>query len=188
MTDERVKWSGTTVVHDSYDLDRLHKIRDVLVPFIRAHGAIVPLRVCIGRRSVISATTQLNCGQCAKCMVIELTLFLSGIDPAECGFDVSPAALEGLRRNLEAGEFGRGYDEATWEFIKGHAASVPREMVGSNPGLEEFCRWFSGWDEKPKASRRLVDRVAPSGTRRRDLAKAMFGPGGVKRAGSEGGS
>jgi hypothetical protein len=177
MTDERIAWGGIRLIHDSYDLERIDKIRQILVPFANSHGRPVPLKVCMGRKSIRSATTQLNCGQCSKCMVTELTLILSGADAREWGFDMSPASLSALRKNLDGGEFDQEYDEVSWKFIKENAKAAPEDIVSRYPGLRGFLDWFADWDERPtKGSRRLVDRVAPRGSRRRDVARAVFAP------------
>jgi hypothetical protein len=176
MTDEKIRWGGARVIHDSYDLERGEKIRQLLVPFGNSHGGAVPLRVCTGRRAVRLASNQLNCGQCSKCMVIELTLILSGADASESGFDISPPSLSALKHNLEVGLFGREYDESSWMFIKQNAKSAPEEIVSKHPGLRQFFNWFADWDERPtKKTGGYVDRVAPRGSRRRDMARAMFG-------------
>jgi hypothetical protein len=175
MTDEKVRWGDVRAIHDSYELSRAEKIRQVILPYARRSGTKVPLRVCIGRRSAISATDQLNCGECAKCMVVEFILILSGVDAADFGFNISPAALLRLRRNLEEGRFGRSYDESSWSFIKEEAKSPPAEIIAKHPGLREFLKWFAAWNERPVSRRRLLDRMAPPGSRRRDLARAGFG-------------
>jgi len=178
MTDEKVRWGGIRVIHDSYDLSRRDKISQVLIPFANRQHVAVPLRVCTGRRAARLAGGQLNCGQCPKCMVVELILILSGADASESGFDISPPALSALKSNLEAGLFGREYDEPSWDFIKENAKSPPREILGNHPGLAEFFAWFADWDEKPtKKRRRFVDLVAPPASRRRDVARAAFGRG-----------
>jgi hypothetical protein len=175
MTDEKVKWGEVKVIHDSYDLERGDKIREILVPYAKSHGGAVPLRVCIGRRSLMSKGGHFNCGQCAKCMVVELSLILSGADASNFGFDISSRTLTELRRNLEKGEFGRAYDQTSWDYIKRNSKSAPIEITSKLPGLREFFDWFATWNERPTKSKRLLDRVAPPGSRRRDLARAGFG-------------
>ena len=174
MTDEKVRWGSVRVIHESYDLSRLDKLRQIVLPYAAGHGGAVPLRVCIGRRSLIEGA-HLNCGECAKCMVVEMALLLSGADAADWGFNITPPALSHLRRELEEGRFGRSYDPATWAFIKAQSKSPPVELVAKHQGLGEFLDWFAGWDERAKDPRRLIDRVAPPGSRRRDLARAGFG-------------
>jgi len=175
MTDEKVRWGEVKVIHDSYDLERGDKIRQIIVPYAKSHGGAIPLRVCIGRRSIMAEGSHVNCGRCAKCMVVELLLILSGVDAADFGFNISPQALTGLRRNLEEGEFGRGYDETSWRFIKEYAKSAPSEILSKHPGLVEFLHWFATWNERPTKKKHFLDRVAPPGSRRRDMAKAGFG-------------
>jgi len=182
MTDEKVRWGGIRVIHDSYDMARRDKISQVLVPFAKSRQIVVPLRVCTGRRAVRLAGKQLNCGQCPKCMVVELTLILTGADASEGGFDISPPALSALKRNLESGLFGRKYDESSWDFIKEKAKNPPKEILARHPGLGEFFAWFADWDEKPmKRRRRFVDLVAPPASRRRDVARAALGRGEDQR-------
>jgi hypothetical protein len=174
MTDEKVGWGDIKVIHDSYDLTRVDKLRQVILPYAAQHGGAFPLRVCIGRRSVIADGGQLNCGECAKCMMVEMGLILLGADATEFGFNISPAALTDLRRELEAGRFGRAYDPTTWSFIKAKSKSPPTELTSKHPGLREFLDWFATWDERTRR-RGILNRVAPPGSRRRDLARAGFG-------------
>jgi hypothetical protein len=175
MTDEKVRWGGVHVIHDSYDLDRLDKIRQIVLPYAKGHGGAIPLRVCIGKRSALEECHELNCGECAKCMVVELSLTLSGADASRFGFDLSDAALSRLKQSLEQGRFGRAYDPSAWQFIKENARSPPPEILSNHPGLHEFLEWFGRWDERSKRDKRLIDRVAPPGSRRREMAKAGFG-------------
>lgn len=176
MTDEKVGWGGARVIHDSYDLQRVEKIRQVLIPYMKRSGNAIPLRVCVGGESARLASDQLNCGQCSKCMLVELVLVLSGSDAEENGFDISPASLSALKRNLEGGRFGEEVDPITWKFIKTNARDLPEQIASKHPGLREFCQWFADWDDKAgmKGSHYL-DRVAPKGSRRRDVARALFG-------------
>jgi hypothetical protein len=175
MTDEKVGWGGLRVIHDSYDLQRVDKIGKILIPYMKESGDRIPLRVCIGSEAVRLASDQLNCGQCSKCMLIELTLVACGFDADRSGFDISPASLVALKRNLEGGKFGRNDDPTTWEFIKTRAKNPPGEILSQHQGLREFFEWFADWDEKPFSKRgRYFDRVAPRGSRRRDVAKALF--------------
>jgi len=176
MTDEKVRWGGVRVIHDSYDLQRVDKIRQVLVPYMKSSGNAIPLRVCIGGETVRLASDELNCGRCSKCMLTELALVISGSDAYKSGFDISPASLSALRSNLEGGKFGREVDLATWRFIKTNARNLPEEIASKHPGLRGFFAWFADWDEKPIAEgNRLVDKVAPRGSRRRNVAKALLG-------------
>jgi hypothetical protein len=175
MTDEKVRWGDVKVIHDSYDLEKGDKIRQILVPYAKEHGGAIPLRVCIGRRSIMSEGDQINCGQCPKCMVVELSLILAGADAGDFGFNISPGTLAGLRQNLEEGEFGRTYDKTSWRFIKENARSAPIEITSKHPGLRDFLDWFAAWNERPTKKVRFLDRVAPPGSRRRDLARAGFG-------------
>ena len=144
---------------------------------MKTSGSSIPLRVCTGKRGVRLASGQLNCGQCAKCMLIELILIVSGGDASENGFDISPAALLSLRRNLETGQFGDEFLEfRSWKFVRESISSAPEEVVDRHPGLREFLDWLADWDERPtKKRRRYVDKVAPPSTRRRDVVSAMFG-------------
>jgi len=176
-TDEKIGWGSIRVIHDSYDLHRVDKIRQVLIPFIESRGAEIPLRVCTGKRGIRLASGQLNCGQCEKCMLIELILTVSGADASESGFDISPASLLTLRHNLEAGQFGSEFlGFLSWKFIRRNIGSAPSEVVDRHPGLRAFLDWLADWDERPtKKRRRYLNKVAPPSSRRRDVARAMLG-------------
>ena len=185
MTDEKVRWGDIRVIHDSYDLIKADKISQILIPFMKDRSTAIPLRVCTGKRGVRLASDQLNCGQCAKCMRTELILIVSGVDPSENGFDVSPAALLSLRHSLETGQFVNEFLKyRSWKFVLENIRSAPKEVVDKHPGLREFLNWLADWDERPtKKRRRYVDKVAPPSSRRRDVASAMFGeprPPGVE--------
>jgi 7-cyano-7-deazaguanine synthase in queuosine biosynthesis len=179
-TDEKVKWADVSVIHDSYDLERGGKIGRVIAPYAMNHGGYVPLRVCIGRRSIMSEGDSFNCGECPKCMMVELLLTIHGVDPGESGFNVSPATLANLRKNLVEGKIKRSYDEISWSYIKENGKSAPEKITEKHPGLREFLDWFATWDERVRTGRRFLDLVAPPGTRRREVARAGFG----KRANS----
>lgn len=174
QTDERVSWGGVRVIHDSYDLHKVEKIQ-ALIPWMKNRGSPIPLRVCTGERGIRLASGQLNCGQCGKCMRTELILIIFGADASENGFDISPSALRALRHNLETGRIDLSAGLTSWKFIKTNIRSAPEEIVAKRPGLRDFLDWLADWDEQSTRKRRRYVNVAPLGSRRRSIVKAILG-------------
>ena len=83
VSDEKIKWSGTNVIHDSYDLSRAGKVKEILAPYVKLqHEQFIPLRVCTGKLSARLKSQTLNCGRCEKCRRSMVGLLIEGIDPS----------------------------------------------------------------------------------------------------------
>jgi hypothetical protein len=170
--DQSICWGGLTTIHDSYDLTRLQKIREVLVPYMKEHSGAVQLRVCTGGREVRLASGSLNCGKCEKCTRTMLSLLCAGADPAECGFP-TPNFVE-MKAGLISGRLRtqRGYSLQTLHNEK----SPPKpELTLRYPGFSEFLDWFYNWEfPLPRKRRGILRGLAPNGTRRRRVVDALF--------------
>ena len=176
-SDEQIRWAGLQVVHDSFDLNKFDKIRNILVPFVKASGRRgFPVRVCTGQKDIRLASGKLNCGRCGKCMRTMLLLLENGIDPAECGFDTSHFFPDRIRIGLENGYIRMEEAPGSWVRIFEHAEEVPAELQSEYRGMREFALWAAGWDRKPKESalRSFSRSLAPVGSRRRQVTRKIL--------------
>jgi len=113
--DNTIKWTGTVVVHDGYELSRQEKIL-VISNYVENCASRVIIRSCwysdIGE----------NCGHCEKCSRTILGLELAGINPDKYGFNIKPDTFLNIKRNLLNGGWPFGDDQIfMWEDLKRHA-------------------------------------------------------------------
>jgi len=173
-SDREIGWGGLTTIHDSFDLNRLMKIRDVLVPYITKHEGVVQLRVCTGKSEVRLASQALNCGQCEKCVRTMMILLTTGVDPVGCGFP-SPDFVK-LKEGLISGRL-RHPDARTLRALQAAKTPPTPEMVLRYPGLDGFLTWFYRWEiPHPVKKKKITRRLAPDGTRRRAVVDAFLKP------------
>lgn len=114
LLDNSVKWSGTHVVHDGYELSRQQKLL-LISEYAKKCDGQIRLRCCVDSSGG-------NCGRCEKCSRTILGLELAGLDPNEYGFEVEPDTFLHIKRELLSGgwAFGSGL-LPMWEDIKRHA-------------------------------------------------------------------
>ena len=174
-SDQSVGWGALTTVHDSFDLTRIQKVTKILAPYMAKHPGTLPLRVCTGHWRARLVSGALNCGICLKC-ARQVMIFLStGIDPVSCGFP-APNFAE-LKEGFSS---GRLIAEGGESLPILHAAKTPPtpELAARYPGLAEFLSWFYRWEMPGSPPRRgILGRLAPSGSRRRRVARAVVGRG-----------
>lgn len=166
-SDQSIAWGPVSTVHDSYDLSRLRKIKEILAPYMAQHPGTVPLRVCTGRRERRLASGTLNCGLCPKCVRSSLGLLWAGVDPASCGFP--PPDFATIKGGLISGRF-RTAVAYTLRTIQASRNPPTEELSAIYPTYADFLNWFYDW-EFPKGTGRkgTLTRLAPKGSRRRRL-------------------
>lgn len=77
--DNYVRFCGTMVVHDGYDVDRQEKIGKI-VRFSQEYGTTFSVHVCWEKQGGE------NCCHCEKCWRTMLAFYAEGADPAKFGF------------------------------------------------------------------------------------------------------
>ena len=174
-SDERIRWGGLRVIHDSFDISRFEKIRDYLAPFIESQGGSFPIKLCLGKEKRLSCG-RLNCGVCDKCLTTELMFLEAGIDPARCDFDMSKFSPSRVRMGLENGYIHIDVAPNSWRYISENARPLRPELGAKYKGVNDLLSWISKWDKVPKEStlRSYSKKVAPLGSRRRNLAKRVL--------------
>jgi hypothetical protein len=174
-SDEKIRWGGLRVIHDSFDISRFEKIRDHLSPFIQSQGGAFPIKLCLGKEKRLSCG-KLNCGLCDKCLTTELMFLETGIDPSRCDFDMSKFSPSRVRAGLENGYIKMPEAPNSWRYIIQNARPIRPELAAKYRGVDDFLAWISKWDQKPKESalRSYSKKVAPAGSRRRRLAKRVL--------------
>ncbi len=134
LIDENISWAGVEIIHDGFEMSRLEKINQSIKRFIEESGRLPTLRVCH------SQFKQFNCNRCMKCYRTILELLLANIDPNGCGFHVTAASLEDLRRKLIDKEIK--LDEIELYYFRDIQENIPSKP----PAYEEFFEWLRGYD------------------------------------------
>jgi hypothetical protein len=131
--DNKVRWSGSSVIHDGYELSRQEKI-EIIAQYMRDNDHKLHIRSCLDPRKGE------NCNRCEKCSRTIVGLELSAIDPSEHGFNVETDTFLSMRRNLLGGKWSFGDDEMyMWTDLKKHAnfnKSLP------HPQATLFANWL----------------------------------------------
>ena len=116
--DDEVAWSGTTAVHDGYELSRQEKI-GVLADYVEEEAPNLQIRSCH------EADAGGNCNDCEKCARTVVGLLLAGLDPADHGYEVEADTFEWIREAFETGAWRLGHDERfMWEDLQRHAQQI----------------------------------------------------------------
>jgi len=148
LIDNKISWADVKVIHDGYELSRQTKIRCILKGYMRNMKRPLPLRVCF------SQFRHLNCGKCEKCSRAIVGLVLEGIDPNECGFNLTSDFFGFLKQKLFEGEFFSSEDEVfMWKDIQRH---IPVVVCHNLHNSKQFFRWFKDFDVSRKSVKRLV--------------------------------
>lgn len=134
-TDNRVRWSGVDVVHDSYELTRQGKIDQRVAPYLRDGGSL-NLAVCYQAKR---GGDTLNCGKCEKCLRTASGLLAAGADPFEVGLPVQQATLDSWQYRLSKGKrFLDANERFMWTDIKRGVG-----LQGDEPGaVADYLAWI----------------------------------------------
>ena len=139
-TDNLVRWTGTDVVHDCFELSRQEKIIHHIAPYMRAGGSVT-LAVCHqpGR-----GLNSLNCGRCEKCLRTATGLMSAGVAPAEAGLDIPTAEYTRWRAELANGT--RTLDINEIYMWSGLQAAIPDDLSGVPDFIRDYLRWVQAFD------------------------------------------
>ncbi len=119
--DEYVRWSGTQCHHDAYQLTRQERI-DALAAYVR-EGNDLELQTCNIRMDG-------NCGECEKCYRTAIGLRLSGLNPADHGYEFDHTDYAAVRRAFESGKWILGQDERyMWADIRDRVLETDPESA-----------------------------------------------------------
>ena len=114
---EAIKFGGTRVICDDYNLSRLDKARKLKEIWSLGTYPELPIRSCL--RTSIIRKGNLNCGRCEKCIRTSLQLMIAGINPERVGFKSGPALhilTEFIGQVLAKGGF-EGLEKLFWQEI-----------------------------------------------------------------------
>ena len=127
--DNFVRFSGSTVIHDGYELNRLDKIK-IITQFSHESGIKVPLRVCWESKGGS------NCCHCEKCWRTILGIYATGTDPKEFGFNyptLKKLGKEIQHNRAKLGTHKESRYKLIWKAIRNNYS-----IWTIDPGL----RWF----------------------------------------------
>lgn len=117
--DNNIKWTGTRVEHDGYELSRQDKIF-LIADYIKNKKPEPQIRVCQSGSKLDE-----NCSRCEKCSRTILGLELAGVDPNKHGFSVDAETFSYIKKNLEdrTWRFGDG-QVYVWTDLQKHASNA----------------------------------------------------------------
>lgn len=96
-TDELVKYMGTNIIHDGYELTRLDKVKTIVN--LSDRYSIKPLlRVCYN-----DFKEGLNCGKCEKCCRTIFAIQLQNKNPNEYGLNTDKTVYDYIKNHLKNG-------------------------------------------------------------------------------------
>ncbi|WGM88492.1 MAG: hypothetical protein NUK63_06090 [Candidatus Bathyarchaeum tardum] len=135
VTDNKMSWANTKVIHHGDTLSRQEKIRYVLKEHIKVQQHYPTIRVCY------SQFEELNCGKCEKCLRTITGLLLENIDPNKCGFNVTDDFCAFLKKSLlKTGSNPLLCDTyGMWKDIQHH---IPERISSNLHGSKDFFEWF----------------------------------------------
>lgn len=131
--DNNVRWAGTIVEHDGYELTRQEKM-EIIAEYIQKENPELYIRSCY------KSTKGVNCSKCEKCSRTITGLEMVGIDPNEHGYDVNADTFTLIREKLSSGKFkidlGVQYE---WEDIQRHG-DLDRDFPHSE--AKDLVKWL----------------------------------------------
>jgi hypothetical protein len=137
ITDEKFVWATLTVNHIG-EMRRKDKIVGAITDYLQNDD--LTLKVCLRKLE----RPQLNDNACAKCLTTITYLILAGIDPNQCGFQVSEATWTRFKEYLE-----HDLKQETVGTVPGFRKmqkSLPDHVEQDFYGFNAFLDWFSNFD------------------------------------------
>jgi hypothetical protein len=153
--DNNVKWAGTTVVHDGYELSRQEKMF-VIADYIKESNKKFIIRSCWEQE------TNANCSVCEKCSRTILGLEMAGIDPNDYGYIVNANTCNAMKKTIETeGWFQRKSVKFMWEDIQSHFRS---NLDFPHQECKDLINWLAKTDlerfnQKTKPKRSLLATI-----------------------------
>ncbi|WBX70737.1 hypothetical protein [Tenacibaculum retecalamus] len=107
--DNNIKWGGTSIIHDGYELKRQDKI-DFIVGFVKKINKTANLRVCY---SLLNK--KVNCSRCEKCCRTIIAILLNNESPSKYGFDIDEKIYDEIIKIFKKGISSKGTKYFWWE-------------------------------------------------------------------------
>lgn len=151
--DNNVRWAGTTVEHDGYELSRQEKI-GVIAEYIRKEDPELYIRSCV------QSTKGVNCSVCEKCSRTITGLEMVGIDPNRHGYNVNPDTFRLIREKLSSGTFTfDDCEQYMWLDLQRHG-DLDRDFPHSE--AKDLVKWLLTVDiEKIKPKSHMSEYIIP---------------------------
>jgi hypothetical protein len=152
--DNNIRWTGTKVEHDGYELCRQDKIF-IVADYLRDKPG---LQICSCTNEKERTVLGKNCSHCEKCCRTILGLELAGVDPNKYGFCVEAGIFSHMKKKIEDRTWPFKDDELyMWKDLQKHASSA-EELP--HPEARELINWLrnvhiESLKFKPGRSRRV---------------------------------
>ena len=154
--DNNVRWTGTTVFHDGFELSRQQKVQ-LFADYVKNVNSQVIIRSCWESKKGE------NCSHCEKCSRTIVGLELAGLDPNKYGFRVNADTFSTIKNNLtnRTWDFGGG-EEFHWGDLKNRAYLADNAF---HPEARPMIKWLSHFDITSLPSEK-VGELSPIGRTR----------------------
>jgi len=139
ITDSLIKWNGTQIRHDGYDLTRQMKIDRLLAPAIKS-GLNSKLAVCF---SSSRNKVMLNCCRCEKCIRTATGALAAGLPPESIGVQVLKSTFEDWMEAVKSGQRKLSSNEAfMWTDIQ-QALRNSGSGFYDSPEYDGYLNWIA---------------------------------------------
>ena len=137
--DNNVRWTGTNVEHDGYELSRQEKIF-LIADYIRKSEPSLQIIACNDFNSRSRVGIGRNCNRCEKCNRTILGLEIAGIDPNEYGFSVNGETFLQMRKKIENRAWRFGDEEVyIWCDLQKHGSNA---RIVPHQEAQVFLDWL----------------------------------------------
>ncbi len=131
-TDNLVKFSSASILHDGYELTRLDKVRTIL-ELSSKYNTFPPLRVCYH-----DIKEALNCNKCEKCCRTIFAIMICGRNPNVYGFKVDDAFYEIVKSHFKNGFRSEGVKFYWAEMLENYNDKIFYYIENSEKESEEI--------------------------------------------------
>lgn len=129
--DNKIKWAGTSVIHDGYSLKRQEKV-NLIVNEVKNKVEKIKLRVCYSEINI-----GMNCSKCEKCYRTILGIILSNDNPNDYGFSTDEKVYDSVLKYFNEGFSSKGV-RYFWQEISEKMSENTNFFIFSNKEMEQL--------------------------------------------------
>lgn len=135
--DNNVRFCGTSISHDCFDLNRQEKTKFV-IDYHRKHtDENIYLHVCW------KSDSGNNCCQCEKCMRTIVGIMIEGENPADYGFDIDDTIYKKIYQTIALRE--EHIPSKSWTYMKMRLKDNWSGLIQQNPKVKKL-KWMLDYD------------------------------------------
>jgi len=130
-TDNKIAWSGLSVIHDGFDLSRQDKLEIIIKMYNKFNLYGDAIRVCYSELN-----KSINCSKCEKCVRTSFGIMLLGGNPCDFGFDVDESIYNEIKK-ITSKEFGTSGVLNYWTELLNLSKQKEDIFIFKNKNLEK---------------------------------------------------